>query len=455
MPYVLQVFDSHGAASTEVLSGRPLRLTHSDWQIAFELRDEGLWLKLAEGTPVALNDVSISKSARVAHGDEVAFGDMRVIIANNPPDAGPRPLLLNDEAWEALARAELQLKSPAQRISLAFITSAALSPSARSALFERTMREVESLEVSAVWGEGAKDLLWGLFLENAPGSLDRIASELPTIGGERAKAVLVRAESPSDSLDRLLGALWKGLLGKSSRDDFVVEDPVMVRLHANIERLAHASDFVCAVGEPGSGRSTFLRRIAASAQQELLERYGSAKVGHEGWQLVRDLRHPLPRDAPGRILCTAQAPVAGIPMHIAIPPLRARPREIMRLADAALARFRLHAARPRLKFSDEVPPMLLAWRWPGNVDELQNVVYRAAQATVRDEVGSDQLPEAIRGKAQTPNRKSALLSAERDLFVDVLARTRWNVTAAAARLGMPRRTLVNRLARLKLKRPSR
>jgi transcriptional regulator with GAF, ATPase, and Fis domain len=40
-------------------------------------------------------------------------------------------------------------------------------------------------------------------------------------------------------------------------------------------------------------------------------------------------------------------------------------------------------------------------------------------------------------------------------LLEALARTRWNVTAAAQRLGLPRRTVVYRMARLGLRRPTR
>jgi transcriptional regulator of acetoin/glycerol metabolism len=42
-----------------------------------------------------------------------------------------------------------------------------------------------------------------------------------------------------------------------------------------------------------------------------------------------------------------------------------------------------------------------------------------------------------------------------ELTFDTLSRTRWNVTAAATRLGIPRRTIVHRMAKLGLKRPAR
>jgi len=46
-------------------------------------------------------------------------------------------------------------------------------------------------------------------------------------------------------------------------------------------------------------------------------------------------------------------------------------------------------------------------------------------------------------------------SAEKRLLLEALARTRWNVSAAAVRLGVPRRTLVYRMAKLKMRRPAK
>ncbi len=85
--------------------------------------------------------------------------------------------------------------------------------------------------------------------------------------------------------------------------------------------------------------------------------------------------------------------------------------------------------------------MLTAWHWPGNVRELVNVLAFAARATARDDSGEQ--------------FKGAMAAAEREVLLEALARTRWNVTAAAARLGMPRRTVVYRMARLGLRRPAR
>jgi DNA-binding NtrC family response regulator len=125
------------------------------------------------------------------------------------------------------------------------------------------------------------------------------------------------------------------------------------------------------------------------------------------------------------------------------------------LAEAFLARARLVLGRPRLHLGPEAQALLRAWWWPGNVRELKNVVFRAARAAVRDEVGRDSLPATITAAAPAQSLKGAMRAAEREVLLEALARTRWNVTAAASRLGMPRRTVVYRMARLGLRRPAR
>ena len=99
--------------------------------------------------------------------------------------------------------------------------------------------------------------------------------------------------------------------------------------------------------------------------------------------------------------------------------------------------------------------MLQAWHWPGNVRELKNVLARAARGAVRDELGRDALPATFSTETPADDLRGAMQSAERELLLETLARTRWNVTAAASRLGLPRRTMVHRMAKLGLKRPAR
>jgi len=112
-------------------------------------------------------------------------------------------------------------------------------------------------------------------------------------------------------------------------------------------------------------------------------------------------------------------------------------------------------SRPRLSLGADARRLLAAYAWPGQVTELRTVMLRAVRAAVRDEIGSDALPTRLSAAGPRSNLRGALKEAERDLLLEALARTRWNVTAAATRLGLPRRTVVYRMARLGLRRPAR
>ncbi|VXD03875.1 Alginate biosynthesis transcriptional regulatory protein AlgB [Pseudomonas sp. 8Z] len=61
-----------------------------------------------------------------------------------------------------------------------------------------------------------------------------------------------------------------------------------------------------------------------------------------------------------------------------LPPLRERPEDIMSLAERFLARFVSDYGRPACTFSDEATAALQAYRWPGNIRELRNVIERAS-----------------------------------------------------------------------------
>src|SRR5690606_23129304 len=57
-----------------------------------------------------------------------------------------------------------------------------------------------------------------------------------------------------------------------------------------------------------------------------------------------------------------------------IPPLRDREEDIGLLIDFFLNYFRRERGRPQLKMSDAARAKLLAYRWPGNVRQLRNVI---------------------------------------------------------------------------------
>ena len=89
--------------------------------------------------------------------------------------------------------------------------------------------------------------------------------------------------------------------------------------------------------------------------------------------------------------------------------------------------------------------------WPGNIREMENIIKRAVIMSTGPAL-RPLLSEFKRQPGQTsPAAKRTLAEAERDHIVEVLRDTRWVLGGdhgAAARLGMPRTTLVYKMRKL-------
>jgi DNA-binding NtrC family response regulator len=127
---------------------------------------------------------------------------------------------------------------------------------------------------------------------------------------------------------------------------------------------------------------------------------------------------------------------------LSIPPLRERRADILPLAEHYLGRH-----RPDLRFSPSAIQRLSAYSWPGNVRELRNIVLRAAVLAQGDEIGLDDLPDEFRQSSFTSDLHAlAMLPAmERVTIAKALEQTHGHQSAAAARLGISRRTLQRRI----------
>jgi formate hydrogenlyase transcriptional activator len=101
--------------------------------------------------------------------------------------------------------------------------------------------------------------------------------------------------------------------------------------------------------------------------------------------------------------------------------------------------------------SDEVMEIIRTHNWPGNVRELQNFVERAAIMSpgpvLRPPIGE---LERLSHHPE-PSSSRTLAQAQRDHILEVLRKTGWVVggrDGAAARLAVPRTTLLYRMRKL-------
>jgi two-component system, NtrC family, nitrogen regulation response regulator NtrX len=140
---------------------------------------------------------------------------------------------------------------------------------------------------------------------------------------------------------------------------------------------------------------------------------------------------------------------------IRVPPLRERPEDVEALAEYFVREF---CGRNNFKAKRIEPTVfeeLRAYRWPGNIRELRNVIERMA-ILAGDPIGLDAIPVDIRlaRQAGTPTTlEETRAQAERDVIRQALEQAGWNVSAAARALGVERTRLHKRMAVLGLERP--
>jgi formate hydrogenlyase transcriptional activator len=137
---------------------------------------------------------------------------------------------------------------------------------------------------------------------------------------------------------------------------------------------------------------------------------------------------------------------------ILLPPLRDRSEDIPLLVHHFVSKFARRLNNKELKhIPSEVMDVLRLHDWPGNIRELQNFIERAMILSPGPEfrLPPDELKRLV--KRDTPSAIRTLAHAERDHILHVLREVRGVVggrDGAAARLGVPRTTLLYRMRKL-------
>jgi two-component system response regulator AtoC len=140
------------------------------------------------------------------------------------------------------------------------------------------------------------------------------------------------------------------------------------------------------------------------------------------------------------------------PFIVRVPPLRERPVEVPLLANVFVRQLGEQIGSPPPTIAPDAVAMLMGYRWPGNVRELRNAVEHAfvmaEGATLRREHFTSQIRDLSMPAGAVPHAepiRRRLGEVERERIEQALAAEDGNQTRAAARLGMPRRTLVYKL----------
>lgn len=117
-------------------------------------------------------------------------------------------------------------------------------------------------------------------------------------------------------------------------------------------------------------------------------------------------------------------------VQISIPPLRERGNDISLLARKFAADFAERYRMPRITLSDEARHMILAYRWPGNVRQLKNVVEQMAifeagteidQQTMRQYLPQD-APSYESIHSTSPTLRQNTYEREREMLFNLIFR---------------------------------
>lgn len=136
-------------------------------------------------------------------------------------------------------------------------------------------------------------------------------------------------------------------------------------------------------------------------------------------------------------------------IKITIPPLRERPDDILPLAQIFLERTCKRFNKPLMTLAPDVISAFLAYDWPGNVREMQNVIEGSTQLATDNVITYDLVKDYFVAQIQpgpaSNARTETVAALEKKMIMESLAKYKYNKTAAAKALGMSRRTLYRRL----------
>ena len=82
-------------------------------------------------------------------------------------------------------------------------------------------------------------------------------------------------------------------------------------------------------------------------------------------------------------------------LKIAIPPLRDRGADIVRLAKFFIKKFGHYGYQENFRLSDEVVTSLLKYTWPGNVRQLENTMFYSVNMSSNGLISCESLPDEI------------------------------------------------------------
>jgi DNA-binding NtrC family response regulator len=148
-------------------------------------------------------------------------------------------------------------------------------------------------------------------------------------------------------------------------------------------------------------------------------------------------------------------------LSIDVPPLRERREDIPVLIDYFLKKHTRNTSRLVRGLDAETRKLMTDYGWPGNVRQLESAIERAILLAEGEFITPEDLPLEVRqdaspaaqGAFKLPPEGISFEDVERDLIMQAMEQTDYNITKSAKLLGLTFRTLQYRLEKFGIKKP--
>jgi len=322
-------------------------------------------------------------------------------------------------------------------------------------------------------------------------------------------------ESPADDpletqLHEAVGRFRRQMAGRFAADRLIGSSPAMTRVRAQVRAAAGTAAHVLVSGPAGSGKDHTAKAIhygqrepgllvpmdcavletnvVRSALRTLCSRSASRPAGStlllesvermpgevqaELNEMLRDdrlqmrvvsttIRPPAELSGEGGLL--AELVYRLSTLVIELPPLLSRQEDLPLLVQAAVEELNASSMRQVAGLRREAMDYLVAYPWPGNLDELSAVVRDVHQRSRGAEITPRDLPKqiywGIDAAAHPPKSDDAIVleeflaNVEKELIARAMRRAKNNKSKAAKLLGLTRPRLYRRLVQLGLEPP--
>jgi len=226
---------------------------------------------------------------------------------------------------------------------------------------------------------------------------------------------------------------------------------------ARVGRFELAKGGTMFLDEIGEAPLEIQPKLLRVLQEHAFERLGSSRTVRADTRLVAATNVDLPEMVNSkRFRADLYYRLNVFPIHL--PPLRERRDDIPLLVRYFVRHYTARMGRRIRSVASNTMDALVAYSWPGNIRELQNLIERSVIRSA-GELLEVEVPVMAAGSGGCVNRSSfrTLEEAQRAHILATLKETQWVLSGprgAATRLGINRSTLQFRMKKLGIERPT-